>query len=678
VRGFGVQFPRQHLAALAIDDVVSSRVWTNFLSSLDYDHAYFLASDIKKFREAQFHLDDRLMVGDSGFAYEVFEVFKKRVKNRYEYVEKLLENGFDFEKKETYRWKRKNSPWPADEAEWDEIWRKRIKNEYLRHLLVRETEEEEPDEDKKEEADKKKEDTLTPENFIRKRYRQFLTLHEDSDAEWVLQKYLTAFAKAYDPHSDYLSPSAYENFNIEMGLSLVGIGALLTSEDGMARVVSVIPGGPADRDTRETRLREGDKIIAVAQGDEEAVDVVHWPLQRVVELIRGEKGTTVVLTVIPASDPTGRSTKEVDIVRDKVKLEGQAAKWRIEEIPNGDGPPHKLGIITLPAFYANVRDKSRFSPDYRSSSHDVAEIIGKMKEKGVDGMLLDLRNNGGGYLPEAVTMTGLFIRHGPVVQVQQRLGTRIHRDMDFSTAYSGPLVVLLNRLSASASEILAGALQDYGRAVIAGDTKSHGKGTVQAVLPMGDDKELGSLKVTVATYYRVSGASTQLKGISPDIVIPSGFDRMEFGEDHLDNAIPWSRVDAARYSAVAELGPVIPALRRKSEQRRSSNPRFISYMELLDRIDSLNKTVELPLNIEARRLLAKKEKELTNLQRTIFPETNKQDKEKKSPDPVLNEALTVLSDLVTLHDEGAIQPPATKEGTKSLPQALVDWLMDTP
>lgn len=679
-KSFARKFPREHLTRLPMDDMISSRTWTNYLSSLDHERIYLLASDIAEFKMDELNLDDNLKNGNTSFAYEIFEVFKERVRNRCEYVSLLLDRKFDLEKDESYKWNRKKAAWPRDEIEWNEIWRKKIKNEYVRQVVARELATQTTDDvDKPNKIENGK--VPTPEEFIRKRYKQFLTVLDDSDSELVLQKYLSAFSHAYDPHSDYMSSSSVEDFNIQMKLSLVGIGALLRAEDGAAKVVRIIPGGPADRDKRKKRLKPGDKIIAVAQGDNSPVDILHWPLYKTVRQIRGKKGTKVVLTVIPASDSTSSTTKQVDLIRDEVKLEEQAAKQKIKQVTGDDGITRKLGVITLPAFYANVNVKSRNNPEYRSSAHDVEKILREMNKEGVEGVLLDLRNNGGGFLPEAVNMTGLFIRTGPVVQIGERHGKKILHDRDPGIVYSRPLVVLVNRLSASASEILAGALQDYGRAVIVGDTKTHGKGTVQAILGMGRDGRLGTIKVTSAIYYRISGSSTQLNGISPDIVVASPFDYMEFGEDYLPNALEWSMESEISYSPIADLDTVISMLREKSENRRATNPRFVAYTKLLDRINTINKAEELPLNINQRRKLAKTEKALYDFQREVSPEDKdgQEDDQNKSSDLVLNESLKILTDLVKMQEEKEKlqSQPAEEPAKKGFLERLAEWLLST-
>jgi carboxyl-terminal processing protease len=669
---FAEQFPALHLSGLPLDAAVSCRAWTNFITALDAERVYFLASDIERFRSHEPHLAERLRQGDAAFAFGVFEVFRRRVRDRSAYADSLLATGFDFQEKESYVWRRKDLPWPADEGEWDDVWRRRIKNQYLRIVVARETGSDEGADDEDAPAPKpdgngtRNPNSPTnlppPREMIHKQYSEFRTLLDDSDAEWVFQRYLTSFAQAYDPHSEYMSPTSLENFNIDMKLSLEGIGALLRSEDGAAAISELVPGGPADRDKREIRLRPGDKIIAVGQGASPPVDILHWPLQKVVALIRGPKGTTVVLIVIPASDPSGQTTKRVDLVRDRVKLEERAAKGETREVKGADGATRRLAVITVPQFYANVEARFRTSPEYRSSADDVSRILRDVSTQDVAGVLLDLRNNGGGYLPEAVKMAGLFIRSGPMVQVQDREGVKVWRDSNSQIAYAGPLAVLVNRVSASASEIVAGALQDYGRAVIIGDRKTLGKGTVQRLGPLSDDPSLGSLKVTNASYYRVSGGSTQLKGVTPDVILPSLFDGMEFGEEFFPNPMPWSRISPADFAPAADLTTAIPVLRKQSEERRERDSRFGTFRRIVERTNAMSKRTDMPLNMDERRALAREEKELVDLQNKLTTAGSapaEKNGKKKDGDLILDEALAVLSDLVTLQPK----PVTTDEGS---------------
>lgn len=678
------RLPREHLTHAPLDDMIAARTWTNYLAALDYDRVYFMRSDIERFLHQRGELDNQLAEGDVSFAYDVFNLFKKRVLSRQAYVEGLLDGAFNLEQDEDYVWRRKDLPWVADEDEWNDVWRRRTKNEYVREMVARtlaKTTRREVSSTNEPpavaDAPPVAEPPSVPEAILN-RHRQAVTIFNDSDSEWVLQKYLSAFAHAYDPHSDYMSPSTVEDFNIEMRLSLVGIGALLRPEDGTAKIVRLIPGGPAARDAREHRLRPGDKIIAVAQGDGEPVDIRHWPLYKAVRIIRGEEGTTVVLTVIPASDPTGVTTKEVDLVRDQVKLEEQAAQLRTEEVrPGGsEQEPVTLGVISLPTFYANMKVTSRRNPAYRSAAQDVEKLLRKAGEDGVQGVLLDLRNNGGGSLLEAIRMTGLFIRTGPTVQVRESGGITVLPDRNPAVSYAGPLVVLVNRLSASASEILAGALQDYGRAIIVGDSKTHGKGTVQAIRPLGFDDRLGSIKTTSSIFYRITGNSTQLKGVIPDIVISSPYDYMELGEDHLPNPLPWSSVEPTLYATVADLGPVVEHLTERSEARRQNGERFSAYRKFLHRVRAANETTRLPLQLEKRLAMAKVERELSELQRSLAA-NGRESPEEENPrqnDLVLDEALRVLADLAALQGREATAADMPANDPADLSNLLEGWI----
>jgi len=680
--------PAKHLSRAALDDGIAARTWTNYLSTLDYEHLYFLKSDIERFAEARSRIDDMLLDGELAFAYDVFEVFKRRVAERCDFIAGLLADGFDLDRDEVYTVRDRSSRWPESAEERDELWRRKIKNEYLRQIIARDAADaaatnavpEAPSAtnavsgDASGEPDAASAPDLSPEEYVMKRYRQMHIILEDSDAEWVLQRYLSAFTQAYDPHSGYMTQSSVEDFNIEMRLSLVGIGALLRAEDGAAKIVRLIPGGPAARDKSPRKLRPGDKIIAVAQEGEAPVDILHWPLYRVVRLIRGEKGTRVRLTVIPASDRSGSVTKEVVLVRDEVELEEQAASSEVRTVEGPDGGTRKLGIIELPAFYANMQARSVSDPDYRSAAQDVARALADLRAEDVDGVLLDLRNNGGGSLLEAIRLVGLFIRTGPAVMVKERSSLRVLPDDDPTVAYGGPLVVLVNRLSASASEIVAGALQDYERAVIVGDSKTHGKGTVQTILRLGLDRSLGSVKVTTASYYRISGSSTQLRGVTPDIVLPSAYDPMEIGEEFLPSPMDWSMVQRAKYEPLTDLGPAIEALRTRSEARRAADPRYAVYRKMLRRIEEMTRTRQIPLRLEERRAIAAAEEELTALQDQLMAEQDEDEEDGDTPDLVLEEALRVLAGL-TDYEEARLKPALeSTTSAKNLPQLIQQML----
>jgi carboxyl-terminal processing protease len=645
-RQFARTLPASHLLQTPLNDAIAARAWTNFLGMLDYDRAYLLRADIAEFEARRPALADALKAGDVSFAFDAFHVFKQRLDDRCRFVTNLLAGPIDFTVPENYAWRRKDAPWPTNAAAQDELWRLRLKNEYLAYAVARELQ---PPAATNGAAHNSGTNGYTnapppptPEEFVRRRYRQFQIVIHDSDADWLLQRYLGAFAAAYDPHSMYMPPAAVEDFNIDMNLSLGGIGALLSPEDGAARVQEIIPGGPADRDRREIRLRPGDKIIGVGQNREPIEDVLHLPLSQTVRKIRGPKGTRVVLHLINGSDPSGMTTRYVDLVRDDVKLEEQAATGRVERVVLTNGASRALGIVRLPAFYGSVNQRPG-DDGFRSSATDVARCLAELNDAGVEGLVLDLRNNGGGSLREAILLTGLFIRSGPVVQVREVSQIQVLPDRDPAVAFRRPMVVLVNRISASASEIVAGALQDYGRAIILGDSATHGKGSVQTILALGDDKRMGSIKVTAASYYRVTGASTQLRGVVPDIVLPSVFDHLDLGEDKLPNAMPWSRVPPADFVPLSDLQTLLPGLRAASEARRGANPRFGRHLRLVEHVRELNARTALPLEREARRAQARAEREMRRAEESADDETRPD-----GDDVTLDEALHVLSDLVDL------------------------------
>ncbi len=688
-RIFAGILPRAHLKHLPINAAVVTNALHLYVDMLDYDHSFFLTSDIEDFERRADGAGDALKKGDVRLAFHVFDVYRDRVSNRVAYAKAMLNKGFDLTTDETYQWRRKDLPWSTNDVAWNDLWRKKVENDYLTRVVVDRLA-----------AEARTNAALaaasnsvalprgnairtnvvlssnsgevfsasaatnlalsltntpprpppTPEEFVRKRYEQFRDiLQDDSDGDFVLQRYLTAFAQAYDPHSDFMTANSVEDFDIGMKLSLFGIGALLTTEDGAAKVERIIPGGPADRDGR---LKAGDRIIAVGQGHEELVDVLHWPLSKTVRLIRGEKGTHVVLTVIPAAGIAGGLTRQLELVRDEVKLEEQAAHGRVDTVTVPREAARRVGVVTLPAFYVDIRNKANDQDGtYRSSCRDVADIVGGMLRTGrVDALLIDLRNNGGGSLSEAVEMTGLFINAGPVVQVRETSHTQVLTDSDPDCLYTGPMVVLVNRQSASASEILAAALQDYGRAVIVGDAKTHGKGTVQQIVDLGNKgNKLGAAKLTMASFHRIAGGSTQLRGVVPDIVIPSVLDRLEIGEEYLPNALAYSVVPPAHYRPVADIAGLIPALRAKSEARRADDAHFQAYQRLLARVAERQQSKEITLNLAKRLEQAHTDRDLDNLQKDALeeddavPDTKPSDRQH---DLTLHEAERILVDLI--------------------------------
>ena len=686
------QLPRMHLTHIPFNNYIATNALELFLTTLDPDHSLFLAADVADFRKVGVVLDDWMMRGDVGLACKVYDVFLQRMSNRVAYVDLLLTNGFDLGTKEVFKWKRKDAPWPKDEKEWNNLWRKKIENQYIARMVAKALDSEE----KARQLAKEKEAAsnnlvaasvstnalgifsnelaklalvattnsqtnalskelagllnMSPEEFISKDYHQYLDVLRDNDADWLLTLYINSFARVYDPHSDYMSANNTEDFDINMKLSLVGIGAMLGVDDGAAKVERLIPGGPADRDGR---LRPGDKIVAVAQDDEEPVNIVHWPLSKSVRLIRGKKGTTVVLTVIPAADISGATVRKIDLVRDEVKLEERAAKGVVKELKDAKGKLHRLGVITVPDFYADMHASGRDSETSRSVTRDVRKIINGFVTSHVEGVVLDLRSNGGGSLPEAIDMASLFVKSGPIVQVKSQGGVQVLTGDDPEVTYGGPLVVLVNRLSASASEIVAGALQDYGRAVVIGDTKTHGKGTVQSLVALSRFRqELGSLKVTTASFYRINGSSTQLEGVRPDIVVPSMLDYVEIGEEYLPNALPWSLVDSAYYKPDTNLTAMLPELKKHSQERLEADKCYRHYRELLQRFGEKRKSDTVSLNLEERLKSARAEKELSDLVKDDildFDNLQVEDNKKDEVDIVMDEGLQVLLELSSKH-----------------------------
>jgi carboxyl-terminal processing protease len=549
-----------HYKQTRLDDELSSQIFDSYLELLDPNRIYFLAGDVESFERYRHSMDDALRHSDLLSAYEIFNVYAERVQQRVDYARSRVKQPFDFTIDEYYQYDREGEPWATSTAELDELWRKRVKNDYLRLLLT----------DKEPEAIVQ---TLT------ERYdNQERRIHE-LNSEDVFQFFMNAFAQSIEPHTSYLSPRTSENFEISMKLSLEGIGALLGRENEYTVISSVVPGGPADQDGR---LGAGDRITAVGQGqDGKLVDVIGWRIDDVVDLIRGPKDTVVRLEVLPEDSSISGPTQVIDIVRNEVKLEEQAAKSEIIEVPGVDGEdePLKIGVIDLPVFYLDFNARAKNLPDYRSSTRDVRRLLGELKEAGVQGVVVDLRNNGGGSLLEATTLTGLFIDKGPVVQVRNSSGRiSLEEDIEPGMAWDGPLAVLVNRYSASASEIFAAAIQDYGRGVVIGET-TFGKGTVQSLLDLDDyapsDKPgMGQLKITMAQFFRVNGGSTQNKGVVPDIRFPSAGDPEEYGERSFDNALPWSSIDAARFDRSGDMSQLVVVADSRHQGRVADDQEF--------------------------------------------------------------------------------------------------------
>ena len=589
-----------HYRQKALGDDVSATFFTNYLSTLDYARLIFVQSDVEEFslRYAT-RLDDLTLAGDPTPAYEIFERYLTRLEERTTHALKLLEQPLDFTQEERFNPQRDKAPWPKDKAEAEEIWRLRVKFDVLQGRLAK---------DKSDDVVKN----------LAKRYTRLLKTMKEYDNEEILSVYLTSLAHAYDPHSDYMSPSEAKQFEISnVKLSLSGIGALLEWEDGYTRIKSLVPGGPAEQ---SKQLKPKDRIVAVAQEEGDPVDVVEMRLNKVVELIRGKKGTTVKLTIVPEGSEDG-TQRVIYLVRDDIKLSEQFAKARVVDLPGPEGHSTKIGIIVLNQFYENC-------------SRDIERLIRRLKDDKIQGIVLDLRRNGGGILEEAIQLTGLFVPKGPVVQVKGYNGVnRVMDDDDSKVAWDGPLVVAVGHLSASASEIVAAALQDYGRALVVGDSATHGKGTVQTLVPLAQfyprpslGANAGKLKFTVSKFYRIAGGTTQKHGVTPDISLPSVLDFMELGESHLPNCLPADRTTPASYSRMNLVQPYVSTLRERSANRIAANKEYAFILEDIEEMKKRKEDPSVSLN-EATRIAEKNDRKTRN-------DARKKERQALDPNPV--------------------------------------------
>jgi carboxyl-terminal processing protease len=606
---------QQHFSKLQLNDSISTKFLDRYLDALDQLHMHFLQSDLDDFESYRTILDDLIeKKGDVTPAHHIFARFFKRIEQRVAYVGELLTTEkFEFSGDDRYNLDRRKAAAPKTLDEARELWRQHLRYEILQEKLNKE---------KPEEIGAK----------ISRRYARLLRMYQDFDGDDVFELYLSALTRVYDPHSDYMGKSALDNFNVSMKLALFGIGALLQSEDGYCKIKSLVPEGPA---ARSKKIQENDRIIGVAQGDNQPVDVVEMKLNKVVEMIRGPKGTEVRLTIIPADahDPSVRKT--VTLVRDEIKLEDQEAKAKIIELPGEK--QLKLGVIDLPSFYADFEMSGKKTDGQpKSTTVDVAKLLRKLNREKVDGIILDLRRNGGGSLEEAINTTGLFIKTGPVVQVKDwDEKVTVDKDTDPAVLYGGPLVVLTSRFSASASEILAGALQDYDRALIVGDNSTHGKGTVQSLIQLdryipnlkpGPSSGLaantpggakiqtasannpGALKLTIRKFYRASGASTQVNGVTPDVILPSLNNFAEVGEASLDDALPYDTIPSAKYEKVNRIQSHVAELQKRSSKRVAEDKDFDYLREDIDQYKKALADRSVSLN-EERRIKEKEEAE---------------------------------------------------------------------
>jgi carboxyl-terminal processing protease len=553
---------RYHFKDFSLDDSLSSLMFDKYLKTLDYSKVYFYKSDISSLEKERYSFDNYILAGDIQPFFDIFNLYEQRMLERMEYVDTILVKGFDFTQNDSAEINRDNSTWVSSHEEMNKLWEGRIKNDALSLSLTGKDEEE-------------------IKSNLKKRYDNFSRALYQYNSEDVFQLAMDAYTSSIDPHTNYFSPATSENFKIDMSLSLEGIGARLMSEDGYTKVVEVIPGGPA---FKSKDIVVDDRIIAVAQGEDgEFVDVIGWRITDVVKLIRGPKETTVRLQILRAKDGVTAKPEEISLVREKVKLEDQAAKKKIVEV-NNNGLAYKIGVITIPNFYTDFEGNSNGDNSGKSTVIDVRKLLEELKQEKVDGVVIDLRNNGGGALSEAIDVTGLFIDLGPVVQVKNADGIiEVGEDVDPSLVYNGPMAVLVNRFSASASEIFAAAIQDYGRGVIVGE-QTYGKGTVQNLIDLNrvsrnSSNQFGQLKLTIAKYYRINGGSTQNLGVVPDITFPSYIDPQEFGESSEPSALPWDQINATNYKLFSNLNKILPELLSSSEKRRNADPEFQYLLE---------------------------------------------------------------------------------------------------
>ncbi|MEP6778094.1 MAG: carboxy terminal-processing peptidase [Chthoniobacterales bacterium] len=573
-----------HYTHQPLNDEVSKKFLRTYLELLDFSHLFFTQQDVDAL-SAKYgtSLDDDVLLGNLKPAREIYDLYAKRVDDRVAKIKELLKQPMDFKGDATIELSRQKAPWPKDEAEADELWRGRIANELLQEKLSEHPIEPGP-------------------QLVARRYERLARNVHEEDKDEQAKLFLDALAQTYDPHSEYLSKADLKNFSINMGLSLVGIGAMLRTEDGYAKIESLVAGGPAQMDGR---LKVGDRITAVGQGSAEFSDVRDMRLDKVVEQIRGKKGTHVRLLVIPSDAPDPSKRKTIELVRDEIKLKDQEARADIIIKKDESGAPIKLGWITLPSFYADM-DKHQ-----KSTTRDVLALLKRLKKENIAGLVVDLRRNGGGSLEEAIALTGLFLKSGPVVQTKGSNGNIVvSSDPDPGIAYAGPLIVLTSRQSASASEIFAAALQDYGRAVIVGDKNTFGKGTVQTILEIGrftsllgsHSQEDGALKLTIQKFYRVAGGSTQLHGVASDIVLPSLSDLPEFGEGALKNCLGYDEVPKAKFTKWSDAHQLfIDQLKRRAEARVTENGEFHYVMEDMERLRKKLDENRISLNEDARR-----------------------------------------------------------------------------
>jgi len=576
---------RFHYDAKPLDDAMSARIYDAYFKLLDSEKVFFTQADMDKFAPMKTKFDDAIWNQDLSAPFTVFNDYLQSAVKQMTYARGLLKQGFDFTGNDTYDFDRKNATWPKDQAELDDIWRKRTMNDWLRLKLAG-----------------KNDDDIR--KTLDKRYAGYIERVKQLDSEDAFETFMTAYAHSTDPHTDYLSPRDAENFDMAMKLSLEGIGAQLQARDDYTIIVSLVPGGPA---AKSAKLKPGDRIVAVGEGQSgPLVDVVGWRIDDVTHLIRGKKGTTVRLEILPADAGQDGKHEMLTFVRDKISLEDSAASKKIIEIKDG-AVTRKIGVIDLPTFYSDFGARSEGDKDFKSATRDVAKLLNELKAQGVEGVVVDLRNDGGGSLAEANSLTGLFIDKGPVVQVRDAKGqVEVQGDEDPGMVWKGPLAVLVNRGSASASEIFTAAIQDYHRGLIIGEP-TFGKGTVQNLVDLDhfsqnpDGKpQYGELKMTIAEFFRINGGSTQLKGVTPDLLFPKNGDDKDFGESTYDNALKWTQISPAGYQPVADLHAYLPQLQQMHDARTAKSPAWQLMLDELAQYKMMRDKTTISLNFATR------------------------------------------------------------------------------
>src|SRR5579883_2867819 len=658
-RKIGHILEETHYSRAAIDDAFSRQVFQRYLELLDPEHSYFLASDVQEFSVYQDRFDDMIHTGNLDPGYLIFDRFKQRNRERMEYAISLLKSQPDWNVKTSYDFDREHAAWPATEADMNQLWQKRVTNDALSLLLAGKTWPQAAD-------------------LLRKRYQTVIQRVDQIKSEDVFEDLMNAYARVYDPHTSYFSPLNSEEYRIQMSLNYEGIGASLQLIDTYVTVMNVIPGGPA---AAAGTLKPNDRITGVGQGPAGPMtDVVGWRLDDVVQLIRGKAGTAVRLQVLPAGAAPGSKEKTFEFVRNKVTLKAQEAHSELKTVTD-HGRTYKIGVITVPSFYEDIAGENAGDPNYRSTTRDVLRLLEKLEAEHIDGLLLDLRDNGGGYLPEATALAGLFIPHGPVVQLRDRNGhIEVLDDPEQGPAYTGPLAVLVNRLSASASEIFAGAIQDYHRGVIIGQN-TFGKGTVQNLVPLdrwSQKPVSGQLTVTIGKFYRVTGESTQHRGVVPDVTLPSPIDPKDVGEADQPNSLPWDRIAGVPFKTSSGISAVPPIARLDADEaartRHDANYQWL--VADINTIQALRERHTVSLNLAERRAERTREDQallaLDNKRRAALglpPLTSAEQIDKgkdKIPDVILDQAAAITADMIAL-DRSSF--PIEKTASTGAPQS---------